>query len=139
VTPEHLLSIDMLPELAEHWQDSLRLFARVQVRWQFELDERGQVDAPVRRNLLLAHAAQAWRAAPPAFPIIAAGVTSAAPAIARLLRTVADLPEGAVVLPDLDLALEDEVWTRWARPVPARNRAVRRLAVATMSPTRNIT
>ncbi|GHC86436.1 double-strand break repair protein AddB [Novosphingobium pokkalii] len=111
VTPEHLLSIDMLPELAEHWQDSLRLFARVQVRWQFELDERGQVDAPVRRNLLLAHAARAWRAAPPAFPIIAAGVTSAAPAIARLLRTVADLPEGAVVLPDLDLALEDEVWT----------------------------
>jgi ATP-dependent helicase/nuclease subunit B len=46
--------------------------------------------------------------------VIAAGVTSA-PAIARLLRTVADLPEGGVVLPDLDLALEDAVWTRWAQ------------------------
>jgi ATP-dependent helicase/nuclease subunit B len=31
---------------------------------------------------------------------------------------VADLPEGGVVLPDLDLALEDAVWTRWARRVP---------------------
>ncbi|WP_179504594.1 MULTISPECIES: double-strand break repair protein AddB [unclassified Sphingomonas] len=110
VAPEQLLTIDMLPELAEHWQDSLRLFARVQVRWQFELDEREQVDAPVRRNLLLAHAAQSWRANPPPGPVIAAGVTSAAPAIARLLRTVADLPQGAVVLPDLDLALESEVW-----------------------------
>ncbi|NKJ41671.1 double-strand break repair protein AddB [Novosphingobium sp. SG720] len=110
VSPEQLLTIDMLPELAEHWQDSLRLFARVQVRWQFELDERGQVDAPVRRNLLLAHAAQSWRANPPPGPVIAAGVTSAAPAIARLLRTVADLPQGAVVLLDLDLALEAEVW-----------------------------
>jgi len=110
VSPEQLLTIDMLPELAEHWQDSLRLFARVQVRWQFELDARGQVDAPVRRNLLLTHAAQAWRADPPPHAVIAAGVTSAAPAIARLLRTVADLPQGAVVLPDLDLALEPEVW-----------------------------
>lgn len=110
VTPEQLLTIDMLPELAEHWQDSLRLFARVQVRWQFELDARGQVDAPVRRNLLLTHAAQAWRSNPPPGPVIAAGVTSAAPAIARLLRTVADLPEGAVVLPDLDLALDGAVW-----------------------------
>jgi ATP-dependent helicase/nuclease subunit B len=110
VTPEQLLAIDMLPELAEHWQDSLRLFARVQVRWQFELDARGQVDAPVRRNLLLTHAAQTWRANPPPGPVIAAGVTSAAPAIARLLRSVADLPDGAVVLPDLDLSLDAQVW-----------------------------
>lgn len=110
VAPEQLLTIDMLPELAEHWQDSLRLFARVQMRWRFELEERGQVDAPVRRNLLLDHAAQAWRVAPPPFPVIAAGVTSGAPAIARLLRTVADLPQGAVVLPDLDLALDPAVW-----------------------------
>lgn len=110
VAPEQLLAIDMLPELAEHWQESLRLFARVQLRWSFELEERGQVDAPVRRNLLLDHAATRWRAEPPAYPVIAAGVTSAAPAIARLLRTVADLPQGAVVLPDLDLALDEAVW-----------------------------
>jgi ATP-dependent helicase/nuclease subunit B len=74
-----------------------------------------------------------------AFPIIAAGVTSAAPAIARLLRTVADLPEGAVVLPDLDLALEDEVWTALGQAGASEEPGGRRLAGATMSRTRNIT
>jgi ATP-dependent helicase/nuclease subunit B len=64
----------------------------------------------VRRNRLLAHVAQRWQADPPAYPVVAAGVTSAAPAVARLLRVVADLPQGAVILPDLDLALPDAVW-----------------------------
>lgn len=110
VTFEQLLAIDLLPELATHWQDSLRLFATVRAYWTSELAERGMVDAPERRNLLLAHAAAAWRADPPERPIVAAGVTSASPAIAGLLRAVADLPQGAVVLPDLDLALDDGVW-----------------------------
>lgn len=110
VAPEALLSIDMLPELADHWQESLRLFARVQARWQFELEDMGLVDAPERRNRLLEHAARRWRESPPAHPVVAAGVASASPAVARLLRVVADLPNGGVILPDLDLSLSDEVW-----------------------------
>jgi ATP-dependent helicase/nuclease subunit B len=43
-------------------------------------------------------------------PILAAGVTSASPALADLLRVVSELPEGGVVLPDLDLTLDDAVW-----------------------------
>src|SRR3546814_7171196 len=38
------------------------------------------------------------------------GVTTASPAIARLLRTVADLPQGMVVLPGLDLGMAGEEW-----------------------------
>jgi ATP-dependent helicase/nuclease subunit B len=110
VAPERLLAIDMLPELAEHWQNALRLFARVQARWASELVSRGAIDAPERRNRLLDHAAARWRACPPSTPIVAAGITSASPAVARLLRVVADLPGGGVILPDLDLALEREVW-----------------------------
>ena len=44
-------------------------------------------------------------------PIVAAGVTSASPALARLLRVVSELPRGAVILPDLDLSLDDETWS----------------------------
>ena len=62
-------------------------------------------DAATRRNLLFRSAAQRLRDHPPATPIVAAGVTSAAPALAELLRTIADLPNGAVVLPDLDLGM----------------------------------
>lgn len=102
-------------ELAEHWRESTRLFARVLAGWQAELGARGEVDPPARRNLLFAHAARCWRETPPAGPVVAAGVTSASPALAALLRTVADLPGGAVILPDLDLALPDAVWEQLGR------------------------
>ena len=97
-------------DLAKHWQDSTRHFARVQAHWLAELATRGEVDPPVRRNLLFDHAARRWKETPPALPVVAAGVTSASPALARLLRTIADLPNGAVILPDLDLALDQETW-----------------------------
>ena len=113
VAPQDLLSDDILnlrEELATHMQNGLRTFARVQARWLARLAELGAVDAATRRNLLFAHAARRWREDPPPHPIVAAGVTSAAPELARLLRVVSELPEGAVILPDLDLSMSDEVW-----------------------------
>ncbi len=101
---------DSVAGLASHWERSIRLFARVNVRWQLELAGLGQVDAATRRNLLFDHAARRWKDGPPPHPVIAAGVTSASPALARLLRVVAGLPQGAVVLPDLDLAMDDAAW-----------------------------
>ena len=97
-------------DLASHWQASTRTFARVQARWLAELAERGEIDAPERRNRLFAHAARRWRDAPPEHPVVAAGITSASPALADLLRVVSELPGGAVILPDLDLSLDDAVW-----------------------------
>ena len=97
-------------DLASHWQQSTRTFARVQARWLTELAARGEVDAPDRRNRLFAHAARRWRERPPAHPVVAAGVTSASPALAGLLRVVSALPQGAVILPDLDLSLDEAVW-----------------------------
>ncbi|WP_017665221.1 double-strand break repair protein AddB [Porphyrobacter sp. AAP82] len=102
--------IDQMGNLAEHWQRSIHLFGRVNVRWQADLAERGEVDAATRRNLLFDHAAKRWRETPPPHPVIAAGVTSASPALARLLRVVSQLPQGAVVLPDLDLAMDAAAW-----------------------------
>ncbi|MFY7835966.1 MAG: double-strand break repair protein AddB [Novosphingobium sp.] len=102
--------VGVAAELSGHWQDATRLFATIFARWQLELLALGKVDAPERRNRLLDHAAQSWKGSPPAHPIIAAGVTSASPAVARLLRVVADMTDGGVVLPDLDLALDPAVW-----------------------------
>jgi ATP-dependent helicase/nuclease subunit B len=102
--------MDSVAGLAEHWKRAIRLFARVDVRWQMELAERGEADAATRRNLLFDRAARRWKDTPPPHPVVAVGVTSAAPALARLLRVVAGSPQGAVVLPDLDLALDEEAW-----------------------------
>ena len=52
--------------------------------------------------------ADAARPTVPAGPVIAAGSTGTVPATARLLEVIASLPNGAVVLPGLDLSLDDE-------------------------------
>ncbi len=118
IAPEDLIGErvkDVVGSVARHWEDSLRRFARVQARWLVELAGMGRVDAATRRNLLFGQAARAWRADPPTTPIVAAGVTSAAPALARLLRVVSELPQGAVILPDLDLSLSDAAWAELGR------------------------
>jgi ATP-dependent helicase/nuclease subunit B len=113
ITPDDLMSdrvVGIVGELAAHWEDSTRTFLEVQARWLIELATRGEVDAPTRRNLLFEHATRRWKESPPKHPVVAAGVTSASPALARLLRAVANMPNGAVILPDLDLALDSETW-----------------------------
>ena len=118
IVPQDLLSeavLGQMGDVAVHWQDNVRLFARVQARWQARLTETGHVDLATRRNLLFDHAAKKWRNDPPSSPIIAAGITSAAPALARLLRTIAELPSGAVILPDLDLTMSEAAWEELGR------------------------
>ncbi|MFC3174736.1 double-strand break repair protein AddB [Novosphingobium bradum] len=113
IAPEDLLGervIGVVGEQAAHWQGSIRTFARVRARWLGELAARGEVDPPTRRNRLFAAAARAWQDSPPPHPIVAAGVTSASPALAHLLRVVAETPRGAVILPDLDLAMDEAIW-----------------------------
>src|SRR5690606_8690573 len=47
VGPEELLQprvLDLLGDLAGHWENSLRLFARIQTRWFAELMQRGVFD-----------------------------------------------------------------------------------------------
>ncbi|WP_374413891.1 PD-(D/E)XK nuclease family protein [Novosphingobium colocasiae] len=103
-------ALGVIDEVAGHWRANTRTFLMVQQLWLAELAARGETDAADRRNRLFDHAAQGWREAPPQSPVVAAGVTSASPALARLLRVVSELPQGSVVLPDLDLSLDDAVW-----------------------------
>ncbi|WP_067736438.1 PD-(D/E)XK nuclease family protein [Novosphingobium naphthalenivorans] len=113
IAPIDLMSekvIGLVGDLAGHWSDNTRTFLMVQQYWIAELAERGQIDAPERRNRLFEHAARRWREEPPPHPVVAAGVTSASPALAKLLRVVSELERGSVILPDLDLALAPEVW-----------------------------
>jgi ATP-dependent helicase/nuclease subunit B len=105
-----LIELKVEADLAEHWQNALVLFRNVNECWSEKLQSLGMIEGAERRNRLLRHAAERWEANPPPFPIIAAGITSLAPAIARLQRVVAGLPEGQFVLPGLDLAMDSDVW-----------------------------
>jgi ATP-dependent helicase/nuclease subunit B len=99
-----------LPDLSIHWQKSLDQLQLILADWPALLQASGRIDLARRRNLLLDAVAARWRAAPPAGFVCAAGVTTAAPAVARLLGAVARLPDGMVVLPALDLALPQAEW-----------------------------
>ena len=113
IAPQDLLSdpvVALVGDQAEHWRQSTLSFLKLQAHWTADLASRGEVDPPTRRNGLFDHAARAWRTQPPPHPIVAVGITSASPALARLLRVVAQMPKGAVVMHDLDLALDADVW-----------------------------
>ena len=100
------------PELAQHWEKALERFRTVLDRWPSLLAERGKIDLTDRRNRLLRKTADRWRDSPPSGFTIAAGITTAAPAIAALLHRIARMSEGMVVLPSLSLpaAMSDEEW-----------------------------
>ena len=118
IGPEQLVDekvVGVFPDLSKHWQDSIRLFANVQVKWLAWLSANGVTDAAARRNRLFDAARKAWKANPPETPIVAVGVTSAAPALAKLLRVVSELPQGAVILPDFDLTMDAHVWEELGR------------------------
>ncbi|MEQ1711200.1 MAG: double-strand break repair protein AddB, partial [Hyphomicrobium sp.] len=102
----------LVPEtFSEHWQKTLRFLEIVTSAWPGYLAERGLTSPMDRRNRLIAAEARRLTDAPPASPVIVAGVTGSIPATAGLMRAVMDLPQGAIVLPGLDQALEDDGWT----------------------------
>jgi ATP-dependent helicase/nuclease subunit B len=103
---------------AEHWQITVRFLEIVTRAWPEWLAERGVMNPAARQVALLRAQARSWQQAPPADAVWAAGTTGAIPAVAELLRTVAGLPQGLVVLPGLDLALPEDAWEAIDEPHP---------------------
>ena len=95
---------------ATHWQLTLTFLRIVTEAWPAWLAEEGYSDVAAHQIRLLNAQEAAWRANPPPLPVIAAGTTGAIPAVGRLLRLVAHLPQGLVVLPGLDTALDEASW-----------------------------
>ena len=99
-------------DLATHWEKSLQKLQVIYELWPQILSERGAIDLAERRNRLLNGLAQRWKDEPPPGFTVAAGITTAAPAVVALVARVARMPEGMVVLPGLWLAniFPDEEW-----------------------------
>src|SRR5262249_56243765 len=70
--------------------------------------EMGMSEGGRRRDLLIE--AEMKRLAGSNQPMIAAGSTGSMPATAKLLAATAQLPHGAVVLPGLDIELDEASW-----------------------------
>ncbi len=102
----------LVPEhFSAHWEKTLQFLQIVLEWWPAYLDERGSLSSADRRNRIVLAEAERLTKMPPASPIIIAGITGSIPATAELMRAVAKLPNGAIVLPAIDHALDDVSWS----------------------------
>ena len=101
LAPEHF---------AQHWGAVSGFLTFLHETWPQILEAEGALNPAARRNRVLAALARRLEKNPPEGPVIAAGSTGSIPATAELLRVIANLPNGAVVLPGLDRKLDDESW-----------------------------
>ncbi len=103
---------DLVPaDLAAHWEIVCKFLEILPNAWPAMLAAEGAIDPGERRNRLLARQAALWRRNPPRDPVIAAGLTGGVPAMTELIRVVADLDNGAVILAGLDRPCDPAEWT----------------------------
>ncbi|MGH6832542.1 MAG: double-strand break repair protein AddB, partial [Methyloceanibacter sp.] len=120
-------------EFAGHWQITVEFLKIVTEHWPQYLRDNHLVSPVARRTRLMAQEAERLAKGSP-YPVIAAGSTGTVPATARLLKTIASLPNGAVVLPGLDRSLDDDSWSLLAEhpehPQAGMAELLRKLGVA---------
>ncbi|RDE06246.1 double-strand break repair protein AddB [Sphingomonas aracearum] len=131
VAPEKLRALDLADQLSVHWQRAIEMFGIVLDRWPGELARLGRIDLADRRRLLLDRLAAQWRRRPPGGFVCAAGITDSAPAVARLLRCVSELPQGLVVIPDLASDMPVSQWDALGPHAPDPATGVRRRSIET--------
>ncbi len=95
--------------LAQHWDITLQFLEIVTRKWPEWLESQGLMNLQARVVALLHAQARAWQDRPPATPVWVAGATGGIAAVANLLKIVAHLPHGMVILPGLEHAPPEDV------------------------------
>jgi ATP-dependent helicase/nuclease subunit B len=103
--------VDAKPdEMAEHWERSFGQLQAIVPAYYQELKSRKLMGPTMRRNMLLAQlSAQISSVSPDNF-VAAIGIATSAPAVAKLLSNIAKLPNAMLILPTIDLDMDDAQW-----------------------------
>lgn len=109
LTPENLEAL-FPGDYARHWQQSLAFLNIVAQHWPPLEEALGQTTAAAREVRMLTALADYWALHPPGYPVFAIGSTGSQPATRHLLRTIAAMPQGQVVLPGLDPRIHPDHW-----------------------------
>lgn len=97
-------------DMAGHWQSSYGQLLAMLPEYHAELEGLKRLGPAARRNCLLDRLSRRLKDAPPKGLVVTSGISTAAPAIARLLKRIALLPNAMVVLPSIDLEMSDAQW-----------------------------
>jgi ATP-dependent helicase/nuclease subunit B len=102
---------DLVPtDLAGWWQVTLDFLAIVTEHFPAALEARALSSPGAHLTAMIDAETARLRRNPPDGPVVAAGSTGSIPATARLLAAIAALPNGAVILPGLDLGMDGRSW-----------------------------
>lgn len=99
------INVDMA---SHHWQTTLK-FLRLLAQVMPEDDLA--IGAEARQKRAVAALADHWRHNPPQGPVLVVGSTGSRPATADLMDAVLNFPNGGIVLPGFDTALNARSWT----------------------------
>jgi ATP-dependent helicase/nuclease subunit B len=91
---------------SQHWERSLR-FIRLVAQY---LDPTALRDRQGAQRAAIEAMVTGWQERPPAHPVIVAGSTGSRGMTALLMRAVARLPQGALILPGFDFDMPEALW-----------------------------
>ena len=107
VDPDAVGKIDA-GEYAAHWQRVVTFLEIVIKQWPDMLAELDRLDPTARREALIDAQAEAWAHEPPTQPTIIAGSTGAQLGTRALMSALLDGPNGVIVLPGFENAIDDD-------------------------------
>lgn len=93
-------------DLSAHWARALSFIGIA----ENYLAASGQPDPQARQRAVIERLAQDWAVTPPDHPVILAGSTGSRGSTLRMMQAVANLPQGAVILPGFDFHQPPQVW-----------------------------
>ncbi|MGF9758456.1 double-strand break repair protein AddB [Microvirga sp. 0TCS3.31] len=107
----HALELAVDADYSKYFEITRHFVQIASEYWPQILADRQASDPAQRRNALLEAEAKRLTRERPEHPIIVAGSTGSVPATANLMGVIARLPKGAIVLPGLDMDLDEESWS----------------------------
>ena len=113
VTAAEIASLD-ISDQSGHWERARTFIGIVD---SYLAQTRDAPDPEARRRLMVERLTARWQVQPPGHPVIVAGSTGSRGTTQLLMKAVAALPQGALVLPGFDFDLPSDVWAALDDPL----------------------
>ena len=117
VDPAAILSLTV-DDASGHWARSLEFLKVVQPYFDATDDEP---DLETRQRRVIEAQIERWQTSPPDHPVIVAGSTGSRGSTMLLMKAVAKLPQGAIILPGFDFEMPKSGWLDLADPLTAED------------------
>lgn len=117
VDPEVIRTLDVSDE-SGHWGRSLRFLEIV----QHYFDQAHEApDVETRQRMVVQALSDMWAENPPETPVLIAGSTGSRGTTMLLMKAIARLPQGAIILPGFDFDMPHSAWEDLADPLTSED------------------